>query len=265
MGKGIIFAIKRFAVHDGPGIRTTIFFKGCALNCWWCHNPEGISPEVECVKKYLTVEGRKFTREEEVGYSISSSELMTEIRKDTVFYQESGGGVTFSGGEPLQQAQFLKELLLQCRQEGIHTCLDTSGHTDGGVIEMMIGSVDLYLYDLKMLDNPDHEKYTGVRNELILKNLVRLAEMGEKVNIRYPVIPGINDNIETIRKVGEYLGRLPGIENIDLLPFHNIARDKYERFGREYRCVNWQSPSAGRLRKISIFLQSMGFRVRIGG
>ena len=171
MLKGLIFDIKRFAVHDGPGIRTSVFLKGCPCSCRWCHNPESIKPYPQKISKTISLDGKTFKKEEFIGSSMCVFDVMSEIRKDKIFYDESGGGVTFSGGEPLMQSEFLLELLKECKNENIHTTVDTSGFVNEGKLLEIIDYVDLFLYDLKLINNELHKKYTGVSNKMILQNI----------------------------------------------------------------------------------------------
>ena len=185
--RGIIFNIQRFAIHDGPGIRTTVFFKGCPLRCWWCHNPEShkILPEKFDGCNLRRGFDQSFSmNKDEIGKEISVDELMNEIVKDRVFYEESGGGVTFSGGEPLMQPEFLIESLKECKALGIHSAVDTSGYTSEGVIDRVSSYADLFLFDLKLMNDDVHEKYTGVSNQIILKNLIELDQLGKKIIIK---------------------------------------------------------------------------------
>ncbi len=215
--QGLISNIQRFSLHDGPGIRTTVFFQGCPLRCWWCHNPE-------CIPIESTATGAD-------KYSVST--LMEKIRKDRIFYEESGGGVSFSGGEPMVQALFLKHILQACKKEGIHTCIDTSGQVASCVLKEVTETADLVLFDLKLIDPQLHIKYTEVNNEKILKNLKMLDEQNINMRIRIPLIPGITD---TVNNINEILSLLDGLKNnypVDLLPYHKMASDKYERLGME--------------------------------
>ncbi|HPL06444.1 MAG TPA: radical SAM protein, partial [Bacteroidales bacterium] len=166
--QGLVFDIKRFAVHDGPGIRTTLFLKGCPLNCAWCHNPEGTSPEPQTVAKSISVDGQVFQEEEKVGLNMSVEQVMQELLKEKVFMDCSEGGVTFSGGEPLMQPAFLKSLLVACKKEGMHTAVDTSGYAKLSVIQDIAPYTDLFLYDLKLMDDKAHRHFTTVSNKLIL-------------------------------------------------------------------------------------------------
>ena len=297
--KGVIFDIKRFAVHDGPGIRTTLFFKGCPLSCWWCHNPEGISLEPEMIHypfkcihcahcidvcnqnalsmKQGTIERKHVsciscgicstvcpsTSHQMIGQTFSVDEVMSEIEKDHIFYHASSGGVTFSGGEPLLQADFLRKVLQQCGKQGIHTTLDTSGYASSSVFNAMIESVDLFLFDLKIVGDEFHKKYTGVSNRSILSNLSTLDEMKKRYIIRFTVIPGITDTDANIEETIEVVSCLNTINTISLLPFHNV-REKYDRLGKKYKLNNLPSPSIENMEKIKRLFEQKGFHVTIG-
>lgn len=212
---GVISNIQRFTVHDGPGIRLTVFLQGCPLSCWWCHNPESIR---QC-KIDDTDENRR----------MSVAELMQEIKKELIFFDESGGGVTFSGGEPMMQALFLEQVLETCAEEEIHTAVDTSGLVSTDTFDSLIDKPDLFLYDLKIIDNSLHKKYTGVSNVLILKNMETLNKLKKEVHIRIPLIPGITDTTKNINEIISLLQRLPNINKVNLLPYHTIAKAKYDR------------------------------------
>lgn len=218
---GYISNIQRFSIHDGPGIRTSVFFQGCPLNCWWCHNPECMAmtgfSEKDNIEK-MSVRG-----------------LMKEIMKDEAFYRESQGGVTFSGGEPLAQAGFLYEVLKEARDRKIHTAIDTSGYTDRHDISKIAWLTELFLYDLKLMDNDLHLKYTGVPNTLILENLKFLDETAKNIRIRIPLIPQITDTSDNIKAIIDFLKSLKQIYEIDLLPYHKTAEGKYQRLNIPYK------------------------------
>ena len=263
---GIIFDIKRFAVHDGPGIRTTVFLKGCPLACQWCHNPESMNTAVCTVPKTVRVGDKTFTEDETVGSEMAVEEVMKELRKEQIFMDESGGGVTFSGGEPLLQADFLLEVLLACKAEKMHTAVDTSGFSSWKTLEKVAGVTDLFLFDLKLIDDKLHKFYTCVSNKLILANLEKLLESGKKVRIRIPMVPDITFTEENIRQSLEYLSglRFP-IEGIDLLPYHNTALHKYERFGLENKLGELKTIRKNDLEEMKLRFEKAGFDVKIGG
>jgi pyruvate formate lyase activating enzyme len=263
---GIIFDIKRFAVHDGPGIRTTVFMKGCLLSCQWCHNPESISSAICTVPKTVRIGDKKFTEDETVGREMTVEEVMKELCKEQIFMDESGGGVTFSGGEPLQQADFLQEMLAACKAERMHTTVDTSGFSSWKTLEKVADNTDLFLYDLKLIDDSLHKTYTGVSNKLILENLEKLLEMGKKVRIRIPMIPEITFKEENINQTLDYLSGLKfPLEGVDLLPYHNTASHKYERFGLENKLGMLKPIHKTDLAKIKLRFEKAGFNVKIGG
>ncbi|MGE5340633.1 MAG: glycyl-radical enzyme activating protein [Candidatus Omnitrophota bacterium] len=238
MIQGIIFDIKRFSINDGPGIRTTVFFKGCSLRCAWCHNPESQShlPQKAGDKKLIGDEKRV-------------DEVMFEIEKEIVFYDQSGGGVTFSGGEPLEQPRFLGALLDACRTRDIHTAIDTSGNISPDVFNPFIDRTDLFLYDLKIMDEHLHIACTGVSNTHILKNLQTLSQKNKPTIIRFPVIPGFTDGDDNIQAIGDYVSSLQNIRNIheiNLIPYHRTGEAKYKRLNMTYNMVHVLPPSEER-------------------
>jgi len=301
LGTGIIFDIKQYALHDGPGIRTTVFLKGCPLCCRWCHNPEGIetSPQIlyrkrrciacgECLlvcpeeALSLTPEGIVTDRvlcnlngacadicpaeaRELVGKTVLPEEILETVKKDIPFYSQSGGGVTFSGGEPLMQPEFLFECLNLCGQEGIHRTVDTSGYAELEIIKQIAMETDLFLYDLKFMDSEKHRHFTGVSNQLILANLKYLARSGARVIVRIPFIPGINDDDENIDLVGMYLRILPEIETVHILPYHGQQENKYARLDVEYKTKDLPLPSREDLSRAKKRLEGFGLNVDIGG
>ncbi len=262
---GFIFDIKHFAVHDGPGIRQTIFFKGCLLNCWWCHNPESQSIKAEKYTRINKLDGKEFKTETPIGYYISSKDLFEIIKGDQVFFSESDGCVTFSGGEPLMQHKFLKEMLLLCKSNSIHSAVDTTGFASDDVIREIAELTDLFLYDLKLMDNKDHLKYTGVPVTQITRNLKWLDENNFNINIRIPVIHGITDVYENIDTVKKFLSELKNTRNVDLLPYHNISNSKYIRFQKENKMRDAPGMQNGDLKPLKSGLEEMGFKVQIGG
>ena len=220
---GIVFDIKRGGVKDGPGIRTSVFLKGCPLRCAWCHNPESQASEIQ----------RAVTTDEVCGREMSVDEVMGEVLRDAVFYRTSGGGVTFTGGEPMLQFDFLKELCAAARAAGLHVAVDTSGYAPWERFAELLPLVDLFLYDLKCMDSARHAKLTGVPNELILENLTALDAAGAKTWIRCPVVPGLNDSDEDLLAVRNFVARMRHVEKVDMLPYHPIGLEKYAKFGME--------------------------------
>jgi len=221
--KGVIFDIKRFAVHDGPGIRTTVFLRGCPLRCSWCHNPESQGFGVE------TLEGRDGPIH--VGREVTVDELSAEIERDVSFFDESGGGVTFSGGEPLSQPEFLAGALDRCGELELHRVVDTSGYAPREVLLEVAERTDLFLYDLKPAGAASHLEQTGVETGLIHDNLRALCETAAAIQLRVPVIPGITDTAENLAALKDIVASLPRELPLKLLPYHRAAMDKYPRFG----------------------------------
>ncbi|MCX6235060.1 MAG: glycyl-radical enzyme activating protein [Bacteroidetes bacterium] len=263
--KGLIFNIMRYAIHDGPGIRTTVFMKGCPMRCWWCHNPESQLSEPEQINRQRTLDGIVFEDIEITGKWMDAEEVMEVIKKDRVFYDESGGGVTFSGGEPLMQPEFLEEILSLCKTEHVHTTLDTCGIESTEVLAGLTDKVDLFLYDLKFIDDDLHLKYTGVSNTPVLENLRFLASEHCQIWIRIPLIPGITDTEVNLNDIREFLLTLPSIKKIDLLPYHDIARNKYIRLGREYKLPAAGKVSEGKMDEIKSYFSESGYEINIGG
>ena len=267
--RGVIFDLKKYAIHDGPGIRTTVFFKGCPLECWWCHNPEGRIPEPEEIGSGGAVTGRRYVgdpgKDGMIGYEVTVGELAREIEKDRIFYDQSGGGVTCSGGEPFMQIEFLSDLLALARDKGIETAVDTSGYLPWGSFERVLGMVDLFLYDIKLMDDGLHEKYTGVSNRTILDNFVKLSGTGAVLLPRIPLIPGVTDTDENLGAIIRFLQSLDGVTEISLLPYNKIAEDKIRRFGIASRLGALTMQTESELAAIGRRFEEGGFRVRFGG
>ena len=266
MSKAIIFDIKRFAVHDGPGIRTTVFFKGCTMNCWWCHNPESIAEKPVAINRILKLGDESYTRSQTIGKEYSPEELVTEIAKDRVFMDESGGGVTLSGGEPLVQHQFLSALLPMLKKQGFHIALDTCGFVPGKVMESVVPFIDLFLFDLKHPDAEMHKKYTGADLSVIIDNFNFLAAKNCTIRVRIPFIPGINDSEKCIAGFMDILNQGRGaIQQVDILAYHKIADNKYKRFALENRMTAFAEPDEKATESFADAFRKAGFNVTIGG
>jgi pyruvate formate lyase activating enzyme len=260
-----IFDVKRFAIHDGPGIRTTVFFRGCPLECWWCHNPEA---RIDC--------GRETYRKRSVDHSLPASDnvigpevrierLVDEIERDKVFYDQSHGGVTASGGEPMMQIGFLERLLTACRARGIATNVDTSAYASWTEFEKVLDIVDLFMVDLKLIDDKQHLKYTGVSNKLILENFDRLIKAGSRVRARLPMIPGLTDTADNVDSLIGFLGRYRELEHVSLLPYNRLGEDKFERLGLEYRPGAIETQTPRHMKELAGRFEKAGIEVRIGG
>jgi pyruvate formate lyase activating enzyme len=301
MATGLVFDIKKFSIHDGPGIRTTVFFKGCPLRCSWCHNPEGLALGQEmtfwanrcircgaclpiCAQSAISWNGDVPSADREkctlcgacvevcyaeareiVGREMTVAQVMAEIERDVAFYDESGGGVTFSGGEPLLQPEFLIALLRACKEKEIHTVLDTSGCSPWEILDGVREYVDLFLYDLKLVDEARHRKFTGVFNGPILRNLQMLSTRGHNIILRAPIIPGINDDDKDIRQAGAFAAALPCLNEVDVLPYHRAGTEKYSRLHKVYDLPETHPPSDERMAHIAQILQGFGLKVKRGG
>ena len=255
--KGRIFNIQRFSIHDGPGIRTIVFFKGCFMRCAWCCNPESQNREIETL-----IEGGK---EKTVGRDVYVSDIMPEILSDMPYYRRSGGGVTLSGGEVLCQADFARELLKECRENGLHTAIESAASSSFSEIEKILPYLDMYLMDIKHIDSQKHKEYTGVPNERILENARRVAESGVELIIRTPVIPGFNDTAEEIRAISHFAKTLPGVKEHHLLPYHRLGQDKYEGLGRKYSLKEIEPPSREKMQYLLSIAETSGLKCKIGG
>lgn len=300
MNDALIFNIQKFSVHDGPGIRTTVFLKGCPLRCLWCHNPESQNTNKEilydskkcvlcgkcqeiCPTNAINIKEGKLTTDKDkcnycgecaiycvygareiVGKRYSVDEVVKEVMKDIVFYEQSNGGVTISGGEPLIQIDFIEELLMRLKDKKIHTAVDTSGAVSFDILKRVSKYTDLFLYDLKLIDDEKHKKYIGISNKGIIENLKKLSQIHSNINVRMPIIGNINDDIAHIENTMELLKEL-NIKKVNLLPYHSIAKHKYEKLGLVYEDEKMIVPSETKMNYFKEAFEKNGYIVKIGG
>ena len=225
--KGRIFDIQRYSIHDGHGIRTIVFLKGCVLRCRWCCNPESQEYKIQT----MMVQGKPKT----IGRDVTVEEIMQEVEKDRAYYRRSGGGLTLSGGESLCQPEFARDLLRAAKEAGITTAMESMACAKWEIIESILPYLDQYLMDIKHINPEKHKEFTGRSNELMLENARKVAASGmTELSIRVPVIPTFNDTPEEIRDIAWFADKLPGVKRIHLLPYHRLGQDKYEGLGREY-------------------------------
>ena len=255
--KGRIFNIQRFSIHDGPGIRTIVFLKGCYMRCAWCCNPESQRYEIETL-----IEGG---REKTVGKDVTVAEIMPEILADLPYYRRSGGGVTLSGGEVLAQADFAAELLKACKEAGLHTAIESTANAPFSDIEKLLPYLDLYLLDIKHMDSKKHEEYTGAPNERILENARLISGSGVELIIRTPVIPTFNDTEREIRAIADFARSLGGASEYHLLPYHRLGTDKYSGLGRGYTLSNIEPPTKEKMQHLLSVAETSGLKCQIGG
>jgi len=294
---GIVFKIQRFSIHDGPGIRTAVFLKGCPLHCWWCHNPEGQESGVRiyhradkclscgrcvalCLASAILIsnEGLSIERSrcnncfrcvddcptnamEMVGKIMNIVDIMKEIDKDIIFYEEMGG-VTFTGGEPFLQFDFLYEFLIACKEKEIHTVVETSGLTQWDNIKKASSYIDLFYFDIKLIDANMHKKYTGLSNKAIISNLIRLSRIHDNVCVRVPIIPGITDNHENIKKICKLL-KIAGIKSVEVLTYHSFGEYKYNLIGTEYKLKGIRGLEEDKILGIKQYFLNSGINVKI--
>lgn len=296
-----IFDIERYATKDGPGIRTVIFLKGCNLRGIWCQNPESqncrpqimyymnlcrhcgrciavcpnhairtddmfglVTDSTLCTACGTCVENCYFDARKLMGKVMTVSELMTEIRKDAPYYERSGGGITFSGGEPLLYPEFVKEVAKQCQDEGIHTAIETAGHVPWNDFEQVLPYMNLIFFDIKHIDPELHKKYTGVTNTHILGNLRKLSQVFSPIIIRIPVVPGYNDSAEVQQRIYEFIKPLHGIEHVELLPYHRLGMTKYKGLGMEYPLQDLKSLKKDDLSYLTELACKVGIPLQIG-
>lgn len=295
MDEGTIVKIQKFSIQDGPGIRTTIFLKGCPLRCMWCSNPETQNPFIElaydqtkctpnCSKCINSCDNMAIEREGEyirinrskcnlcgkcntvcysralvlIGKKMNLSQVLEEAEKDQPFYEKSGGGVTVSGGEPLYQPEFTKKIFKECKKKNISTTIDTTGYVNWDILYKVLKYIDLVLYDIKCMDNEKHKKLTGVDNHLIIENAKKVSKEGIPLILRYPVIPGINDDTENLTCFAEFANALTSLSEVHLLPYHRIGVNKYSLLDREYLMADLQQPTREHMIKIKKTLEPFG-------
>jgi len=298
----MVFNIQRYCIHDGPGIRTTVFINGCPLKCFWCQNPEGqsIRPQIflnkdrctgcgrcvsACPKGIIEIFGGKSRTNRDVcdgcgkcveacpnearslvGRWVSAEEVFDLVKKDYIFYEKSGGGVTLSGGDPLAQPEFSIAILKLCKDNNIHTAIETCGHAPWKTVKEVLQYVDLVLYDFKHMDPEKHKQYTGVSNNLILENVKRIChELSKPVWARIPIIPGYNDSPDNIESTAKFIKELgKSIQQVNLLPYHRLGETKFERLEKEYP-FSIEPPSEEHLTNIKKIFESYGLITYIGG
>lgn len=302
--QGLLLDIDRFASHDGPGIRTTVFLKGCPLSCLWCHSPESRDRRPEllyqrdlctgcrlclnaCPQDALSMGGPEChgtvvvdrTRCDAcgrcaavcypgafktAGVPVTVGELVARVRKDLPYFASSGGGVTLSGGEPAQQAKFAYHFLLACQAAGIHTALETTGYARWDVMAALAQVTNLFLFDIKLMDPPAHRRLTGVHNHIVLENLQRLAAGGSEISVRVPCIPSVNDSLDQIEAIARFVAGL-GLSRIVLLPYNGAAGAKYEWLGRGFALQDSVTQSDETMNELANICRRMGLTVQVGG
>ncbi len=298
--EGIVTNIQRFSIHDGPGIRTTVFLKGCNLRCFWCHNPETLKPKPElqlfldrcigcgeCFRRcpqgaHVMNDGQRvFKRELCQGCGVCADtcyaealviagevktveQVVEEVLRDRPFYETSNGGVTLSGGEPLLQLDFSYAILEQCKQEGVHTAIETAANFQWERVAAILPVTDLVMMDIKLMDSQKHRECTGVPNEQILANALRLGEQPQPLIVRTPIIPGVNDTPEEVKAIAEFAAQLPNLLYYELLPFHPMARGKYHSLDLDYRAQDLKMPKREQMDELTAAAASVGISARHG-
>ena len=298
--EGIVTNIQRFSIHDGPGIRTTVFLKGCNLRCFWCHNPETLKPKPElqlfldrcigcgeCFRRcpqgaHVMNDGQRvFKRELCQGCGVCADtcyaealviagevktveQVVEEVLRDRPFYETSNGGVTLSGGEPLLQLDFSYAILERCKQEGVHTAIETAANFQWERVAAILPVTDLVMMDIKLMDSQKHRECTGVPNEQILANALRLGEQSQPLIVRTPIIPGVNDTPEEVKAIAEFAAQLPNLLYYELLPFHPMARGKYHSLDLDYSAQDLKMPKREQMDELTAAAASVGISARHG-
>ncbi len=255
--KGRIFDIQRYSIHDGGGIRTIVFLKGCPLRCKWCCNPEGQHYEIE----KMTLGGK----EKVVGKDVTVGEIIDIIERDRIYYRRSGGGLTLSGGESLTQPDFAVALLKAAKERGINTAMESTGFADFSVISRYLPYLDLYLMDIKHINSAKHKEFTSQPNERILENAVKITNAGTRLIVRTPVIPTFNATKEEIGEIAKFASSLKGVTEMHILPYHRIGTDKYKGLGRDYSLTGIEPPSKELMNELLAVVESYGLKGQIGG
>ena len=255
--KGRIFDIQRYSIHDGGGIRTIVFLKGCPLRCKWCCNPEGQHYNVE----KMTLGGK----EKIVGQDVTVGEIIDIIERDRIYYRRSGGGLTLSGGESLTQPDFAVALLRAAKERGINTAMESTGFADFSVISRYLPYLDLYLMDIKHMNSAKHKEFTSQPNELILENAKKITDAGTRLIVRTPVIPTFNATKEEIGEIAKFASSLKGVTQMHILPYHRIGTDKYKGLGRDYSLTGIEPPSKELMNELLEVVNSYGLKGQIGG
>ena len=301
MQLGVVFNIQKYSIHDGPGIRTTVFLKGCTLRCWWCHNPESyaVEPEISlvenrcgqcgqcvdvcpqtngamnvvlpyvdrerCIRCGECVAACATGARQMVGQNMSVQDVMTEVLKDRIFYDDSGGGATLSGGEPLMQPDFCQAILEACQSEAVHSAVDTCGFVEPEHLLAVAPLTDLFLYDIKVMDDQRHREHTGASNALILENLRALSRVHDNIWVRIPVVPGLNDNARDLQDAARFCASLRGVRQVNLLPYHEMGSGKTGRIGKTVATAPVSSPSVEQMEDLAESIRGLGLPVQIGG
>lgn len=255
--KGRIFDIQRYSIHDGGGIRTIVFFKGCPLRCKWCCNPEGQHYNVE----KMTLGGK----EKIVGQDVTVGEIIDIVERDRIYYRRSGGGLTLSGGESLTQPDFAVALLKTAKERGINTAMESTGFADFSVISRYLPYLDLYLMDIKHMNSAKHKEFTSQPNELILENAKKITDAGARLIVRTPVIPTFNATKEEIGEIAKFASSLKGVTQMHILPYHRIGTDKYKGLNRDYSLTGIEPPSKELMNELLEVVNSYGLKGQIGG